>query len=936
MTSNKITILDNKSCQFETEDISLLTSLRSFLSFKPIGIEFTPAYKRGWDGVTYLLNKKGEFSLGLLETVKNYLERNAEEYTIQDLRASLISSEPLPIDARLKDLGKIPRDYQMEIVNAALQNRKGIIRACTGSGKCSDINSLHLTEFGMLNYAELQQMINGNLAAGETAPLKIKVATPLTNNKIDKSSLLYRDGYGTSKKITTQYGFKITATPDHKIQILNNEGNIVWKKFSELKVNDYSIISYGNQLFGKEVISLDDAYWYGLLIGDGGMTLKHTTRITNEDQHILRFVKKYLHNKNIQYTVDIANPDSSDKCKTISIYNTVYRKSLEKFGFKYSKSIHKTLPLNIRKLSKEPLAMVLRGIYETDGWVEDKSNKLAICLGLSNKKLIDQIHLILLNFGIVASRRLKKTTNEDSHILTIYKEFIDVFLNEIGLDQAGHKYKTIMKALKNNKKINNSNTNLIPFQAIKLEKLKSNYDMLFGKNSWFKNCPIKKSTIRSWSGKSAWRRPSREKLVIFINWYKNTLISKNLLTKDISKIIEDILFICNSKYYYLPITKIKNTHSDNWDFVIPNTHSFVSQGFINHNTLVSSIITASLNKPTNIYVISLDLLQQFHSLFCEIFDEPIGFIGNGRCEISRINIVSVWSAGKALGNKEALSGEDDDFEEEDNPSNYPRIVKMLKSTKVHLFDECHSVQSATIRSIYNAIDPEYIYGLSGTPYRNDGCELLSTSILGDQIIDVPASRLIAEKWLAQPLIKFVRVPKMKGINGENYQSIYKSYIVENEIRNNLIIENAKMLLEKGYQVLILFKQLNHGKILSELLNEQGIDHEYLSGIDSLEERTRVKEKLLKKEANLILSSKIFDQGIDLPTLSGLILANSGKSSISVLQRAGRIIRSYPGKTYCCIVDFYDDVKYLKNHSLVRYNIYKSESGFKVFACEGMI
>lgn len=168
------------------------------------------------------------------------------------------------------------------------------------------------------------------------------------------------------------------------------------------------------------------------------------------------------------------------------------------------------------------------------------------------------------------------------------------------------------------------------------------------------------------------------------------------------------------------------------------------------------------------------------------------------------------------------------------------------------------------------------------------------------------------------------------MRGESYPTIYKSYVVENEVRNKLIIENAKELLQKGYQVLILFKQLNHGRILSEMLEDEGVAHEYLSGADSLEERTRVKEKLLKKEANLALTSTIFDIGVDVSTLSGLLLAGSGKSPIKTLQRIGRILRSSPGKKVCCVVDFFDDVKFLRNHSQKRYATYRSENGFKVF------
>lgn len=346
-------------------------------------------------------------------------------------------------------------------------------------------------------------------------------------------------------------------------------------------------------------------------------------------------------------------------------------------------------------------------------------------------------------------------------------------------------------------------------------------------------------------------------------------------------------------------------------------------------SLVTAMITAKINQHTNLYVIGLDLLQQFHDLFSDIFDEPIGFIGNGVCDVHRINIVSVWTAGRALGVKEKYTYEYINCDEKDNSNNYFEIIKCLRTARLHLFDECHRITSDTMKSIYNTINPERIYGLSGTPYKNDGTNLLISSILGPQIIDIPASRLIEAKWLAQPIIKFVRVPKLHIASNATYQTIYKEYITENEVRNSLIIKNAKDLLTKNYQVLILFKHLAHGKNLAALFDAENIKYEYLSGTDSLEKRMEVKNRLLNNESNLVLASSIYDQGIDVPSLSALILAGSGKSSTLTLQRIGRTIRIHKNKKYAAIVDFYDDVRYLKNHSKIRYKIYRSEDGFKL-------
>jgi superfamily II DNA or RNA helicase len=346
-------------------------------------------------------------------------------------------------------------------------------------------------------------------------------------------------------------------------------------------------------------------------------------------------------------------------------------------------------------------------------------------------------------------------------------------------------------------------------------------------------------------------------------------------------------------------------------------------------TLCAALITAKFNKPTIIYVIGLDLLGQFHKTLTEIFNEPIGYIGNGVCEIQRINVATIWTVGKSLDIKAKMFEEDEPEDEEDvNVLNKLKIQQLLKATELHIFDECHSVSCDTVKEIYKNIDPPLLYGMSGTPYRDDGTDLLINGMLGEQIINVSASELIERRILAQPIIKFINVPATP-IYGRTYADVYAEYIVDNEARNFMIMKETKNLMEKGYQVLVLFKQIKHGKLLHKLFKENGIECEILHGAHKLEQRDEIKEQLMSKKLNVVLASVVFDIGIDIPTLSALVLAGSGKSSVKALQRIGRVIRGYPGKNYAAIVDFVDNARFLKNHSQARYKIYSSEKGFIV-------
>ena len=61
-------------------------------------------------------------------------------------------------------------------------------------------------------------------------------------------------------------------------------------------------------------------------------------------------------------------------------------------------------------------------------------------------------------------------------------------------------------------------------------------------------------------------------------------------------------------------------------------------------TAIAAMITAKYNIPTMIYVVGKDLLYQFHNEFKKMLDVPVGMIGDGKCEIEKINICSIWTA----------------------------------------------------------------------------------------------------------------------------------------------------------------------------------------------------------------------------------------------------------------------------------------------------
>jgi superfamily II DNA or RNA helicase len=365
------------------------------------------------------------------------------------------------------------------------------------------------------------------------------------------------------------------------------------------------------------------------------------------------------------------------------------------------------------------------------------------------------------------------------------------------------------------------------------------------------------------------------------------------------------------------------------DVIDKNDRGIIKVATGGGKSLIAALIAAKLGKKTIIYVIGKDLLYQFHDFLSLAFEEKIGIIGDGRCEIHDINVASIWTIGQAIGMKKKdilLDNEDD--EESISPNKYVEILKMMKAARVHIIDECHMSACETIQQIFKHATAEHLYGLSGSPWRDDGADLLIESVLGKYIVNISASYLIARDYLAQPLIRFRVVPPYHYELEKVYPSIYKKYVVENEVRNGLVLEGARALVGKGYQALVLFNSLKHGKILYDLF-KQHMKCALLDGSNSKEEREKVKKDLMEHKIDCVLASRIFDIGVDIPSLSGLVIACGGKSTVKALQRVGRVIRKYPGKKFAVIIDYVDQAPFLDNHSKTRYRIYTSEDGFDV-------
>ena len=374
---------------------------------------------------------------------------------------------------------------------------------------------------------EVNDLLNMN---GEfETPDKIFV-TPLTN--------VY--------KITTQNGYSFCCSSIHKVMTVDGwktAKNLTTDDFLELDCNNYFPERYIKD--GDLILDEDIGWLMGVLVAEGTNTNRNYIQITNTDYSLIKAVKERLKYDWKLYTKDAYIDKRGWKCKksyNLSWHNTELRESLYKFGLDYVISNYKTIPKSILQSPMSVIVEFLKGLYLGDGSIFTYKDKNKIRVGVSyysaSKELIDVLQVLLLKFGIMSTKITRGSTISDNP--------------QWMLSCRG-------------------------YQAYKLVNLLDDKDFMkiVETSDYFKYRPY----IRK-NGKRFVVSTHRANRSLHIG----TFDSREKCIEVFNKYIEDIKPCFRIK----SVTKLPDQEVL-YDFHLPKTHSFIGNGFIQHNSLSREI-----------------------------------------------------------------------------------------------------------------------------------------------------------------------------------------------------------------------------------------------------------------------------------------------------------------------------------------------------------
>ncbi|MBI4678295.1 MAG: hypothetical protein HY748_12005 [Elusimicrobia bacterium] len=486
---------------------------------------------------------------------------------------------PEPIQKLFATAHDVSVDFHVQI-QAAFQRHVD-----NGVSKCVSGDTILFTSEGLRRIEEFHQ---GD-APDSFRPLKLKLADWKGPVETD---LFYFNGEQDTIIADTDLGTTLEATPNHQVRVLSG-GEIAWKRMDALHEGDVLLVPYGTEVWGnlhdfKEIygsyyspagrtnanaftwphkITTDLARLIGYLVSDGGYSANQVI-FTQKDPAVMRdFVEiceKRLGKRPRVYA------DKRREGLRVAVLNG---RDLIRFFADFvgtgNGAANKRTPPCILSSGREIVKEYLKGLT-LDGHVSAKGRIVA--METVSLRLAREVQMLLLNLGIPSRLESKKIGYEyrkpENRKERIYSAVVLPAFRETFLEQVG-----FAEERKN--------------QTARLHTCNDGYDTYYVIPG-----------IRSWALELAREKMGTAKSKRTTDYLHSFMAAKSHLTRETALHILDITpelkdrepwkklnGIAQEPAVFVPIKRIRKSRSKVYDFQVPATHSFITNGFVSHNTI---------------------------------------------------------------------------------------------------------------------------------------------------------------------------------------------------------------------------------------------------------------------------------------------------------------------------------------------------------------
>jgi len=291
------------------------------------------------------------------------------------------------------------------------------------------------------------------------------------------------------------------------------------------------------------------------------------------------------------------------------------------------------------------------------------------------------------------------------------------------------------------------------------------------------------------------------------------------------------------------------------------------------------------SRSTLICVVTEEMAEQWRELIREKLSFDPGIFSGRRKEIKPITVGIYNSVAK-------------------------HIDSLYDKFSLVIFDEVHHVPASTFKEVAFRSKAKYRLGLSATPERADGNDHLIFLTSGEIVYRISFPELLSRGFLAPVRHHIIYV----DLSDEERREMSRELFLARNDDERKLIEKKYALKAKNKirEVLRIMEEVKDRKVLifteyidqaEEICRELRKRYKVELMIGKTSGRSEIFERFKKGEINVIVTTRVLDEGIDVPDADVAIIVSGSGSRRQMAQRVGRVVRGAPGK----VADVYEIV-----------------------------